>query len=106
MLLERGDLPPQGWFVGPTIVAVDDPTVPIATEEIFGPVLAVLRASDFDHALELANATDYALTAGLFSRSPVHLAARRGRAARRQRLPQPRTSPEPSSGASPSGATA
>ena len=72
--LQRDDVPPTGWFVGPTIVEVDDPTAPVATEEIFGPVLAVLRARDFDHAIELANGTDYALTAGLFSRSPVHLA--------------------------------
>lgn len=73
VLLQRDDVPAGGWFVGPTIVAVDDPGAPIATEEIFGPVLAVLRARDFDHAIELANGTDYALTAGVFSRSPVHL---------------------------------
>ena len=73
VLLARDDVPDSGWFVGPTIVAVDDPAAPIAREEIFGPVLAVLRARDFDHAIELANATDYALTAGCFSRSPVHL---------------------------------
>jgi RHH-type proline utilization regulon transcriptional repressor/proline dehydrogenase/delta 1-pyrroline-5-carboxylate dehydrogenase len=73
VLLQRDDVPDTGWFVGPTIVAVDDPRAPLATEEIFGPVLTVLRARDFDHALELANGTDYALTAGLFSRSPVHL---------------------------------
>ena len=73
VLLARDDVPDTGWFVGPTIVAVDDPAAPIATDEIFGPVLAVLRARDFDHALELANASDYALTAGCFSRSPVHL---------------------------------
>ena len=73
VLLARDDVPDTGYFVGPTIVAVDDPAAPIATEEIFGPVLAVLRARDFDHAIELANATDYALTAGCFSRSPVHL---------------------------------
>lgn len=73
VLLQRDDVPAGGWFVGPTIVAVDDPAAPIATEEIFGPVLAVLRARDFDHAIELANGTDYALTAGVFSRSPVHL---------------------------------
>jgi RHH-type proline utilization regulon transcriptional repressor/proline dehydrogenase/delta 1-pyrroline-5-carboxylate dehydrogenase len=66
-------VPDSGWFVGPTIVEVDDPTAPIASEEIFGPVLAVLRARDFDHAIELANGSDYALTAGCFSRSPVHL---------------------------------
>jgi RHH-type proline utilization regulon transcriptional repressor/proline dehydrogenase/delta 1-pyrroline-5-carboxylate dehydrogenase len=71
--LQRDDVPDGGWFVGPTIVEVEDPTAPIVTEEIFGPVLSVLRARDFDHALELANGTDYALTAGLFSRSPEHL---------------------------------
>jgi RHH-type proline utilization regulon transcriptional repressor/proline dehydrogenase/delta 1-pyrroline-5-carboxylate dehydrogenase len=73
VLLARHDLPDGGWYVGPTIVAVDDPAAPVATDEIFGPVLAVLRARDFDHALELANGTDYALTAGCFSRSPRHL---------------------------------
>jgi RHH-type proline utilization regulon transcriptional repressor/proline dehydrogenase/delta 1-pyrroline-5-carboxylate dehydrogenase len=73
VLLHRDGVPAGGWFVGPTIVAVDDPSAAIASEEIFGPVLAVLRARDFDHAIELANATDYALTAGLFSRSPVNL---------------------------------
>ncbi|MGK2950601.1 MAG: proline dehydrogenase family protein [Acidimicrobiales bacterium] len=73
VLVQRHDVPDQGWFVGPTIVEVDDPSVPLATEEIFGPVLTVLRARDFDHALALANDTDYALTAGCFSRSPVHL---------------------------------
>jgi RHH-type transcriptional regulator, proline utilization regulon repressor / proline dehydrogenase / delta 1-pyrroline-5-carboxylate dehydrogenase len=74
VLLHRRDVPTEGWFVGPTIVEVDDPAVPIAREEIFGPVLTVFRARDFDHALELANDSDYALTAGCFSRSPVHLA--------------------------------
>ena len=73
VLLARDDVPDSGWFIGPTIVAVDDPDVPIARDELFGPVLAVLRARDFDHALELANRSEYALTAGLFSRSPVHL---------------------------------
>ncbi|HEX4868127.1 MAG TPA: proline dehydrogenase family protein [Acidimicrobiales bacterium] len=73
VLLGGGDVPGTGWYVPPTIVAIDDPSAPIATEEIFGPVLSVLRARDFDHALQLANSVDYALTAGLFSRSPVHL---------------------------------
>ncbi len=73
VVLRRDDVPDTGWFVGPTIVAVDDPDAPIARDEIFGPVLTVLRARDFDHAIELANHTDDALTAGLFSRSPAHL---------------------------------
>ena len=67
----RGEVPAEGWFVGPTIVEVDDPHAPIAREELFGPVLTVLRATDLDHALALANDSDYALTAGLFSRSPA-----------------------------------
>ena len=44
------------------------------SDEIFGPVLAVQRESDFDHALALANDTPFALVAGLFSRSPAHIA--------------------------------
>ena len=44
---------------------------PVARDEIFGPVLTVLAADDLDHAIALANDTDYALTAGAFSRSPA-----------------------------------
>jgi RHH-type proline utilization regulon transcriptional repressor/proline dehydrogenase/delta 1-pyrroline-5-carboxylate dehydrogenase len=63
----------EGWFVGPAIftnVALDSP---LAQEEIFGPVLAIFRARDFDQAIQIANATDYALTGGLYSRSPSHI---------------------------------
>ena len=63
----------RGWFVGPHVFTEVDPASPLAQEEIFGPVLAVFRARDFAHAIELANGTPYALTAGIFSRSPVHL---------------------------------
>ena len=45
----------------------------IVREEIFGPVLAILKAKDLDEAFALANSADYALTGGLFSRSPVAL---------------------------------
>ena len=45
----------------------------LAQEEIFGPVLAVLKANDFDDALLIANATPYALTGGLYSRGPAHI---------------------------------
>jgi RHH-type proline utilization regulon transcriptional repressor/proline dehydrogenase/delta 1-pyrroline-5-carboxylate dehydrogenase len=56
------------------LVEVDDPArAAVARDELFGPVLAVLRARDLDHALALANDTDYALTAGVFSRSPAHI---------------------------------
>ena len=73
MLLQRDDLPEVGWFAGPTVVVTDRPDSPLATDEIFGPVLTCLRADDFDHALALANATDYALTGGVFSRSPSRI---------------------------------
>jgi RHH-type proline utilization regulon transcriptional repressor/proline dehydrogenase/delta 1-pyrroline-5-carboxylate dehydrogenase len=45
----------------------------IAQEEIFGPVLSVLKAKDLDDALRIANGTKYALTGGVFSRSPEHI---------------------------------
>ncbi|CAN5231150.1 proline dehydrogenase family protein [soil metagenome] len=75
VVVARDDVPDGGWFVGPTIIAdVDPATAPVARDELFGPVLVVVRARDFDHAIELANDTDYALTAGVFSRSPANIA--------------------------------
>ena len=79
VLVQRTDVPDAGWYVGPTVVEVTDPRSRIATEEIFGPVLALIRARDFDRALTIANDSDYALTAGCFSRTPSHL-ERAGRA--------------------------
>jgi RHH-type proline utilization regulon transcriptional repressor/proline dehydrogenase/delta 1-pyrroline-5-carboxylate dehydrogenase len=73
-LVWQGKVPEQGWFVPPTIFADIDPQHRLAREEIFGPVLAVLRAADFDSALQLANDSDYALTGGVYSRLPTHLA--------------------------------
>jgi RHH-type proline utilization regulon transcriptional repressor/proline dehydrogenase/delta 1-pyrroline-5-carboxylate dehydrogenase len=71
--VDVGPLAEAGWFVGPHVFADVDPAGPLGQQEIFGPVLAVFRARDFEHALELANATDYALTAGVYSRSPARL---------------------------------
>ena len=45
----------------------------LATDEIFGPILAVIRVADFDEAIRVANMTDYKLTGGVFSRKPSHL---------------------------------
>ncbi|NNF63311.1 MAG: aldehyde dehydrogenase family protein [Acidimicrobiia bacterium] len=67
-------LPETGWFVPPTIVDGLESEAPLRRDEQFGPLLAVVHANDLDHAFELANATDYALTAGLFSRSPDAIA--------------------------------
>jgi RHH-type proline utilization regulon transcriptional repressor/proline dehydrogenase/delta 1-pyrroline-5-carboxylate dehydrogenase len=69
-----GALRDEGYYIAPHVFDDVTPTAGIAREEIFGPVLAVLRARDLDHALEIANGTEYALTGGLFSRSPEHIA--------------------------------
>ncbi len=63
----------EGHYVGPTIFSGVDPDEPLAQEEIFGPVLCVLRARDLDQALAIANGTRYALTGGIYSRSPANL---------------------------------
>jgi 1-pyrroline-5-carboxylate dehydrogenase len=62
-----------GFFIKPTIVADVASSARIAQEEIFGPVLAVIKARDFDHALEIANDTPYALTGALYSNNRFHL---------------------------------
>jgi RHH-type proline utilization regulon transcriptional repressor/proline dehydrogenase/delta 1-pyrroline-5-carboxylate dehydrogenase len=64
-------------FVGPHIFSAIQPQHRLANEEIFGPVLSVMRAADFDEALRWANAAEYKLTGGLFSRKPLHLEAAR-----------------------------
>jgi RHH-type proline utilization regulon transcriptional repressor/proline dehydrogenase/delta 1-pyrroline-5-carboxylate dehydrogenase len=72
VLLERDDHPAIGWYVGPMVV-VADATSSVVRDEIFGPLLVVQHADDWDHALALANDTDYALTGGVFSRSPSRI---------------------------------
>src|SRR6266403_1290234 len=67
------ELPPHGYFIPPTIFSDVRPDMRIAREEIFGPVLSVLKVRDLDEALEVANGTDYALTGGFFSRSPDNI---------------------------------
>jgi RHH-type proline utilization regulon transcriptional repressor/proline dehydrogenase/delta 1-pyrroline-5-carboxylate dehydrogenase len=68
-----GTLKETGYFIGPHIFADVPPNSRIAQEEIFGPVLSVIKAKDFTEALSIANGTDYALTGGVFSRSPANL---------------------------------
>jgi RHH-type proline utilization regulon transcriptional repressor/proline dehydrogenase/delta 1-pyrroline-5-carboxylate dehydrogenase len=72
-LLFEGKVHSEGYFVPPTIFSVKNPEASLAQEEIFGPVLAVMRAKDFEEAIQLANGTHYALTGGVFSRSPAHI---------------------------------
>lgn len=75
-LVYEGDvseLAGQGYFVPPAVFADVPVDACIAQEEIFGPLLAVMTADSFDHALEMANATPYALTGGVYSRHPAHV---------------------------------
>jgi RHH-type transcriptional regulator, proline utilization regulon repressor / proline dehydrogenase / delta 1-pyrroline-5-carboxylate dehydrogenase len=65
--------PESGYFVGPTIFTEVDPQSALAQEEIFGPVLAVMKAENFEEGLAIANSTNYALTGGLYSRTPSHI---------------------------------
>ena len=67
------DVPPHGYFIPPTIFTGVKPSMRIAREEIFGPVLSVIKVRDLDEAIEVANGTDYALTGGFFSRSPANI---------------------------------
>ena len=66
--------PETGYFVPPTVFVNVSPTAKIAQEEIFGPVLAVIKAPNFEEAINIANGTNFALTGGLYSRTPSHIA--------------------------------
>ncbi len=61
--------PGDGYFVPATIIADVDPKGTISQEEIFGPVLAIIKARDFDHALEIANNTEFGLTGGVWTKN-------------------------------------
>ncbi len=63
----------HGYFIAPTIFAEVDPQARIAQEEIFGPVLAFIRARDFAEALAIANGTEYGLTGSVYSRNRANL---------------------------------
>jgi len=63
----------QACYVPPTIFTDVPPRSRLFREEIFGPVLSVTKARDFDEALSLANESEFALTGGLYSRSPVNI---------------------------------
>ena len=73
LAVDVGPLADEGFYIGPHIFTHLESSNRLAQEEIFGPVLVVLRAADFDEAIQLLNETDYGLTGGVFSRSPDHL---------------------------------
>jgi RHH-type proline utilization regulon transcriptional repressor/proline dehydrogenase/delta 1-pyrroline-5-carboxylate dehydrogenase len=68
-----GEWAAVGHFVGPRVFVDVSPDDRLAQNELFGPVLAVLRVADLDEAIRVANGTEYALTGGVFSRSPATL---------------------------------
>jgi 1-pyrroline-5-carboxylate dehydrogenase len=66
-------VPDNGYYIAPTVIADIEAKDRIFQEEIFGPVLAIAKANDFEHALELANDSQYGLTGAVFSNNPDHL---------------------------------
>jgi RHH-type proline utilization regulon transcriptional repressor/proline dehydrogenase/delta 1-pyrroline-5-carboxylate dehydrogenase len=68
-----------GSYVPPTAFVDVDSNAPLAQEELFGPVVAVIKARDFEEALKMANSTRYALTGAVYSRSPANLEKARRR---------------------------
>lgn len=77
MELPGEGLMPGRSYVAPHVFVTDDPKSKIMQEEIFGPVLGIIRARDFEHALEIANDGRYRLTGGVYSRKPAHLSQAR-----------------------------
>ena len=74
-----GAAPGDGYFIKPTVIADVKSDARIFQEEIFGPVLAVTKAKDFEHALDLANDSQYGLTGAVFSNNPEHIREARER---------------------------
>lgn len=73
LAVDVGPLAEEGFYVGPHLFSEIAPRARLGQEEVFGPVLAIMKAADFDEAIQIVNDTDYALTAGVYSRSPGHL---------------------------------
>jgi 1-pyrroline-5-carboxylate dehydrogenase len=69
----------DGYFIQPTVIADVDSKARIFQEEIFGPVLAVTKARDFEHALQLANDTEYGLTGAVYTNNPEKIKKARDR---------------------------
>lgn len=72
-LIYQAEVPREGYFIPPTIFAHVPPQSNLAQDEFFGPLLAVIKAKDLEEAISIANNTIYALTGGLYSRSPSNI---------------------------------
>jgi RHH-type proline utilization regulon transcriptional repressor/proline dehydrogenase/delta 1-pyrroline-5-carboxylate dehydrogenase len=68
-----GETPEGGWYVPPALFEVEDSSHRLMQEELFGPVIALMRVDSFDRAIEIANDTAFALTGAVFTRRPSHL---------------------------------
>jgi len=73
ILSQAAEVPLKGFYVPPTIIGNLPSGSALLKEEIFGPVLCVLRAASFKEALEKANDSEFALTGAVFSRTPSHI---------------------------------
>jgi 1-pyrroline-5-carboxylate dehydrogenase len=63
----------EGYYIQPTLIAGLSPQDRICQEEVFGPVLAVLKSKDFEDALQIANDTEYGLTGAVYSKDEKKL---------------------------------
>ncbi|MEE2757778.1 MAG: proline dehydrogenase family protein [Myxococcota bacterium] len=73
IIFQQESKPTEGFFVGPTIIGPVDPKDPLAQDEFFGPLIVLIKVDSFEDAVAVLNDTDYALTGGLFSRSPSRI---------------------------------
>ncbi len=72
-ILYKSPAPTGGYFVPITIIGDAKGSDDVAQNEFFGPIMTVIKAKNLDEALEIANSTEYALTGGVFSRSPANI---------------------------------
>jgi 1-pyrroline-5-carboxylate dehydrogenase len=77
LLVGDGAIPADGHYVAPTVIADVASKARVFQEEIFGPVLAIAKARDFDHALAMANDSQYGLTGAIYSNNAAHVAKAR-----------------------------
>ncbi len=71
---ERASDAGEGYYIKPTVIADVDPMATISQQEIFGPVLAVIKSRNFEHALQIANNTEFGLTGAVYTSSDDKIA--------------------------------
>jgi len=78
-LLFKGEAPRDGWFVPPAVFKIADERHALMQEELFGPIVALMKTDTFSRAIDVAMSTEFFLTGGVFSRLPSHLDEARAR---------------------------